>query len=178
MIKKLLPILLCIPLMYSCSNKDRKDKKDNKEKVKKEEVKESTDITKEDYDSMPAWKSGYIPYELEEDAYIKFTDYDGNEYPVDPWNISTSDSSLLIKTVRDVVDDIVFYTQYNLPNGLTSRPQDNEPDIFISSDGDIITFRVYYTYKNDYGVTKRASVYYYTDRDGKPYRDRHLIYYR
>ena len=53
MIKKLLPILLCIPLMYSCSNKNKEDIKKIKEKVKKEEVEESTDITKEELDEVP-----------------------------------------------------------------------------------------------------------------------------
>ena len=87
------------------------------------------------------------------------------------------DTSLLIKTVRKAVDGIVAYTRSTLPNGLTSRPEDNEPFIYILNDDEYLRFRVNYTYKNDYGVTKRALVNYYTDRDGNEFEGGHHVVY-
>ena len=106
MIKKLLPVLICIPLMYSCSNKNKEDIiKAAKEKAKKEEVEESTDITKEELDEVPvSYADLYITCcDLDEDAEVRFTDYKGREYIVPTVSIFIAydeDTSLLIKTVR------------------------------------------------------------------------------
>ena len=144
--KKLLLLLLCVPLMFSCGENEEKDN-NTKNTEKKERTEEEKRI--EMYNT-----SGYLKMDVS----------CGDDTKLEMSIIATGDikQKLTYVQVKELVDDINFYTNYKCKNRRTYKPtmilltqkEGNSEMIKISMD---------YICSNSYGVEGDLSSYFTVD---------------
>tara|TARA_B100001287_G_scaffold192868_1_gene163079 strand:+ start:483 stop:956 length:474 start_codon:yes stop_codon:yes gene_type:complete len=154
MIKKLFPYLLCIPLIYSCGNKD--------------ETKETSKPK-----AIPEFAKDVEPFSLKTKA------PNGKEHTITYFGIIEDDTKANLETkfIQQRIIDMSSYAEFELPNGLTLEFYKDTVTFMVhgSYNSDTMMIMSSYTFKNDYNVPKEASVRYYFNKEGAPYRDLHHI---
>ena len=147
--KKILLILLCLPLLFSSCGT-------NNDKTKENTIKEP---------QIPKLARDYNDF-----IYVCG---DGTEYPLSTRNFlfdeETSDN-LTVQTLKNVLSGISIYSKFNLPNGTTNRLIENEPFLIFTKEGkDTISLQMDIVYSDDNNIDKEASVSYYFNNIGSPY---------